>query len=74
MYYVSETMVWHYNNYFKASFKIVYYFISSYNTNTFYLIPVIHSEIFNIMIYINNKYSTDIYNINMSLLKQLNSE
>ena len=50
------------------------HYLSSHNTNTFYLTPVTNSEICNIIIHTNNKNSTDIYNINMSLIKQLNTE
>ena len=50
------------------------HYLSSHNTNTFYLTPVTNSEIFNIIIHTNNKNSTEIYNINMSLIKQLNTE
>ena len=50
------------------------HYLSSYNTNNFYLTPVTNSEIFNIIIHTSNKNSTDIYYINMSLIKQLNTE
>ena len=47
------------------------HFIKTYNTNTFYLTPVENFEIFNVIIHTNNTNSTDIYNLNMSLIKQL---
>ena len=46
-------------------------FFTSHNKNTCCLTQVTNYQIFNIIITIN-KNSTDIYNINMSLLKLLN--
>ena len=61
-----------YNPGFNSNLHIPY--LSSHNTNTCYLTLVTNSEIFNIIIHTNNKNSTYIYNINMSLIKQLNTE
>ena len=52
----------------------LHYLTLLHNTITFYLTPVTNSEIFNIIIHTNNKNSTDIYIINMSLIKQFNTE